>query len=659
MIGFQGLFKEAQAILITVAVAATLTGCTSMGGGQKEGAYHGHGAESVDPKVIAAFAPPPLAQEMVRKVRKILEVSAPGLGLLSPDGKTLYFTWTVSGVAQVWKLDGPMRFPVQMTSGEDPTLVQDITLDGKYLIVSRDHAGEESPGLYLLPTAGGPLVEIQHKKNVRTFFSWATTDGETLYYLANDLQPDSYAFYSYNIPSGRKELLFSEPGLWYVADVYADNRFLLGKRTGALTAEFYVWSLGSRTLTPVIGQGEKEDYEVRFARTPGQYLVATDKGEEFRRLYLLRDGKLEPITPRKAMDVESFTTDHRGMAVYISWNDGGRAVLEVRDGGTLEQVVLKNMPHAEQVYVGKTSRFGRFVTVGFENSLAPRTSYVYDWKAGNFTQWLRPSTPEVDTSTFVEPKLESYPARDGTQIPMWVMRPKTCKTTSTCPVVVHFHGGPEGQSRPNFNKLGQLFVSAGFVFVEPNVRGSEGYGKSWLDSDNGPKRLNVVGDIEDAAKFIREHWGVAGSAPKVGVLGWSYGGYSALLAMTKFAGAYDAGVAAVGMSNLRTFLLNTAPYRRPLRISEYGDPEKDRDALEKLSPINYVDQVKSPLMIIQGASDPRVPVGEALQIHEKLAHRGIDSPLIIFADEGHGAQKRDNQVLEIGHALEFFTKYLR
>jgi len=658
MVGFQVLFAMARRVLTVVALGAALTGCASLGGGKNGGVYHGHGAESVDPKALASFAPPPLAPEMVRRVRKILEVTAPGLGLLSPDGKVMYFTWTVSGVAQIWKLDGPMRFPVQMTSGADPTTVQEATLDGKYLIVSRDHAGEEAPGLYLLPTAGGPLVEIQHKKSVRTLFVWATLDGQTIYYLANDLQPDSYALYSYDVPSGKKELLFSEPGLWFVSDVFNDKRFILGKRTGALTAEFYLWESDSRKLTPIIGQGEKEDYEVRFARNQGEYLVATNKGEEFRRLYILRAGRLQPITPRKSMDVESFTTDPRHMAVYISWNDGGRSTLEIRDGASLEPIAFKNMPRADQVYVGKASRFGRYVTVGFENSLAPRTSYVYDWKINGFTQWLRPSIPEVDTSTFVEPKLESYPARDGTSIPMWVMRPKDCEKRS-CPVVVHFHGGPEGQSRPDFNKLGQIFVASGFVFVEPNVRGSEGYGKSWLDADNGPKRLNVVTDVEDCANFIRSRWAVGGVAPKIGVLGWSYGGYSTLLAMTKFAGSYDAGVSGVGMSNLRTFLLNTAPYRRLLRITEYGDPDKDREALEKLSPINYVDQVKSPLMIVQGASDPRVPVGEALQIHERLARRGIEAPLIIFADEGHGTQKRDNKVLEIGHALEFFMKNLR
>lgn len=211
---------------------------------------------------------------------------------------------------------------------------------------------------------------------------------------------------------------------------------------------------------------------------------------------------------------------------------------------------------------------------------------------------------------------------------------------------------------PGFDRHAQLFVDSGFVLVEPNVRGSEGYGKTWLHADDGPKRLDVITDIEDCARFIRARWATDGRPPRIGVYGWSYGGYSALIGMTMFAGAYDAGASVVGIGNLLTFLENTAPYRRALRVTEYGDPERDREALVKLSPITYVDRVKAPLLIIQGANDPRVPVGEAIQIHDKLEAKKVESRLIVFPDEGHGAQKRDNQVLELGHLIQFFQTHL-
>jgi dipeptidyl aminopeptidase/acylaminoacyl peptidase len=198
----------------------------------------------------------------------------------------------------------------------------------------------------------------------------------------------------------------------------------------------------------------------------------------------------------------------------------------------------------------------------------------------------------------------------------------------------------------------------GFVFVEPNVRGSAGYGKTWLHADDGPKRLGVITDIEDLSKYLRVAWAKDGRAPKLGVIGGSYGGYSTLMAMSYFAGAFDAGVASYPISNLETFLNNTAPYRRILRISEYGDPVADKDALAALSPITHVAKVKAPLLIIAGVNDPRTPVGEALQIHDELEDRGVPGGLILFPDEGHGAAKRANIVLQIGHSIAFMQKHL-
>jgi dipeptidyl aminopeptidase/acylaminoacyl peptidase len=278
--------------------------------------------------------------------------------------------------------------------------------------------------------------------------------------------------------------------------------------------------------------------------------------------------------------------------------------------------------------------------------------------------WLAPSAPEIDLARFAPVHLQHYAARDGTKIPMFVRFPKGCAPeedpqADPCPVVVRFHGGPEAQARPGFSASAQLFIDAGFILVEPNVRGSDGYGKAWLDADNGPKRLDVISDIDDAGKWVRANWTRNGKAPRVGVTGNSYGGYATLLAMTLFAGTFDAGASVVGMSNLQTFLRNTAPYRRLLRVSEYGDPDKDAEVLRKLSPITYIERLRGPLLLIQGINDPRVPVGEAVQMHELLEARGIVAPLILFADEGHGAAKRSNLVQQFGQVLQFFEQNLR
>jgi dipeptidyl aminopeptidase/acylaminoacyl peptidase len=618
-------------------------------------AYQGLGAESLPPEVVAQFASPPLPGELSRRIQAMLDVRAPAAGVPASDGKSLFFTWSVTGVRQVWRLDGPKAFPVQLTGGEDATWVVGVSPDGKRVFVQRDRKGEENPGLYVQPAAGGALEAIQHVPKVQTAFERVTDDGRYVYYRANDVKKDSYAIYRYDLQAKRRELVFGEEGLWGVADE-AGGKLLLAKETGGSSREFYEYDPAAKKLTPLFGQDEREDYQAAYGAAPGEVLVLTPKMGEFRRLYRWKGGQYAPATPEIKHDVSGFQIDRKRQRVLYEVNENGYTRLHVLDPRSLRELPAPPLPPGDHAFPAATSPDGRFTSFGVDPGKGPTTGYVYDWAARKLTQWHAPSAPEVDPASFAKAALESYPARDGTQVPMFVRRPPKCD--GPCPVIVHFHGGPEGQSVAGFNARAQLFVDAGFVFVEPNVRGSVGYGKTWEHADDGPKRLQVVTDIEDAAKYVRTAWAQGGRAPKVGIFGGSYGGYSTLVGMTMFAGAYDAGVSVVGISNLLTFLENTAPYRRILRVSEYGDPAKDKEALVKLSPVTYLDRVKAPIMLIQGLSDPRVPAGEALQMHNALRAKGLDSQLIIFPDEGHGAQKRENQVATLGHALRFFQKHL-
>ena len=647
--------RRRPALILAVASTLAAAGAPT----RAQAPYTGHGLGSVSPEVLAEYAPKPLPPEVSGRIQTLMDVRAPGMGIPASDGSRLFFGWSVTGTPQVWRLDGPDRFPVQLTGGEDRTWLAGITPDGRTLLVERDRKGEENPGLYVMAADGGPLAPVQHLKDVQTFFDFVSPDGEWIYFHANDQKPDAYAVYRFGLRTKAKETILAEPGLWSVADHRPDGRLLLQKSTGALSAEYSEWDPVTRTLVPLLGQGESVEYVARYGALPGQVLVLTPKLGEFRRLYSLEKGKLVPVTPEMKWDVSGFEVDEARRRILYTVNEGGYTKLGGLHAKTLAPLTLPKLPEgADHVYSGTTTPDGRFTTIGVETAKAPRTSYVYDWQTATLTRWVVPSAPEVDTASFAAASLESYPARDGTKIPVLVRRPLRCDP-APCPVIVEFHGGPEGQAQPGFSTYAQIFVDAGFVYVEPNVRGSDGYGKTWLEADNGPKRLRILTDIEDAAGWARETFAVAGKAPKVGVLGGSYGGYSALIAMTKFAGAYDAGVSIVGISNLVTFLENTAPYRRILRITEYGDPVKDKQALVELSAVTHIGKLKAPLQIQQGATDPRVPVGEALQVYEAARKTGVPTELIVFADEGHGAGRRENQVLMVGHALRWMRQYLR
>lgn len=650
-------YRGGFSILLTLFLTL---GCSSSSKKNSSG-YLGLGRESVDEQTLKQFAPPALPPELSRKIQSYLDIRAPGLGMLSNSKKKLYFSWRVTGTSQVWRLDNPKGFPIQMTGGEDSTTMQGLTPDDKWVILSRDRNGEENPGIYLQSALGGPLKVIQHKAKIQTFFEFVSADSQWIYYRANDVKPESYAIYRYEIATEKSELLFSEPGYWIIADHNDKGKLILTKAVTNTVSEHYEFDVQSKELKPLIGVGEREDYTVSFSATEGEYLVLTPKLGEFRRLYLFDGKKLSPLSPDLKWDVSKFSIDQARTHVLYEVNEGGYTRLRALDAKTWKPLELPAFPNADHVYIGSMSRDGQHVMLGIETSKGPRTSFSYAFQTNLLTQWLYPSQPEVDTQQFTKAKLEFYMTRDGIKVPLFVRRPPGCqdkKRSAPCPVVVHFHGGPEGQSQAGFSVFAQMFIDEGIIFAEPNVRGSEGYGKTWLHSDNGPLRLNVLSDIEDAAQAIRKNETLNGVAPKVGVLGWSYGGYATLMAMSKYAGAFDAGVSLVGMSNLLTFLNNTAPYRRQLRIPEYGDPEKDKEALQKLSAVSYLDQVKAPLLVIQGATDPRVPVGEAIQLHRALESKKIESPLIIFADEGHGTDKRSNKVLELGHAIQFLKKNL-
>ena len=624
---------------------------------QKTESYAGFGKDSVSAETLKKFSPPALPEVMLTKIKKSLDVLSPGLGMIHPNNKQLFFTWRVSGQTHVWRLDAPNTFPVQLTGGKDATFLTNITRDGKWLVLSRDEDGQENPGIFLQSPAGGDLLKVYMKPKVRAQVSFVSDDSQWLYFSANDVKPDSNVIYRYHLPTQKIETVFSQPGLWYVVDYRQNGDLLLTKATGSRSSEYFEFTPTTKVLTPVIGQNEKEEYTVAYSHQLGEFIVLTPKFEEFSRLYKLKNGKFEAISPAIKHEVESFNMSHDKTKIIYQINEGGYTKLKALNAVKFSEIKIPDFKGADHVMAGDFSQDGQHLMLGISYAQAPRSNFSYHFKSEKLTSWVAPSVPEVDVKKFVRSELEYYPSREGVPIPMFVRRPPQCVKKS-CPVIVHFHGGPEGQSVPGFSPYLQLFVDAGFVFVEPNVRGSEGYGKTWLAADNAEKRLNVISDIEEASRFIKSKWAYGGIVPKVGVMGGSYGGYSTLMAMSRFSGAYDAGVAIVGMSNLFTFLQNTAPYRRILRTSEYGDPETQKDILLKLSPITYIDQIKAPLMIIQGANDPRVPVGEALQIQEALQKKNIASQLIVFADEGHGSQKKENQALERGHTLQFFMNHL-
>jgi dipeptidyl aminopeptidase/acylaminoacyl peptidase len=436
------------------------------------------------------------------------------------------------------------------------------------------------------------------------------------------------------------------------------SKLLLRDAVSNVASAYSILDETTNRLSPLFGQNEREEYSAIFDPKLSDVLVSTNKFENFKTLYRYRDGRWTRLSPELHADIEHFDIDPKGKRILMQINDRGYSKVVVLDAKTLKPMATP-LDGMEKVHslLGETSGDGRYTTFSVVTDKEPGTNMVMDWKTGQIQMPFKPAST-IDTTKFAPASLEYYPARDGTLIPMFVRRPPGSEGKNL-PVVVEFHGGPELQAVPGFNPFAQLYVDAGFIYVEPNVRGSSGYGKEWLNADNGAKRLDVITDIEDAAKFIRANWATPGKPLKIAVTGYSYGGLSALLGMSMFSGAYDVGVSVVGITNFHTFLNNTAPYRRALRISEYGDPQKDKDLLTQLSPTSYIEKIRGPLLMIQGVNDPRVPVGEALQYYNAFQSKNMPTSLVLLPGEGHETVKNEGQIMEWGHIIQFLKTHLK
>lgn len=270
-------------------------------------------------------------------------------------------------------------------------------------------------------------------------------------------------------------------------------------------------------------------------------------------------------------------------------------------------------------------------------------------------RWTLAATAGIPRDTFVPPELVRYPTFDGRDIPAFFTLPEESSEGET-PVIVDIHGGPESQRRPSFSAVKQYFLSRGYAYFEPNVRGSAGYGKAYGHLDDVEKRMDSVADIEAAVEWLHDHPAV--DPDKIVAMGGSYGGFMVLAAMTEYPDLWAAGVDIVGIANFVTFLENTGDWRRELREAEYGSLEDDREFLESISPINNVETIRAPLFVLHGENDPRVPVSEAHQLVEEAREHAHVRELI-FDDEGHGFTKLENRIEAYSQIADFLDEYVR
>jgi dipeptidyl aminopeptidase/acylaminoacyl peptidase len=296
------------------------------------------------------------------------------------------------------------------------------------------------------------------------------------------------------------------------------------------------------------------------------------------------------------------------------------------------------------------------VVFGYSSPTKAPDVWLWDWRKPELRRLTNTIYAGIDPKLFRDPQLVKIKSFDGLEVPAFMYLPPGYQPGMKVPFIMDMHGGPESQFRPAFIRNFQYFMLNGYGILAPNIRGSSGYGKEYLGLDNYKLRMNSVKDAGAYARWLIDQGYTTREG--LGIRGGSYGGFMVLACITEFPDLFAAAVDEVGIANFETFLQNTAEYRRALREAEYG-PLSDPGFLKSVSPIYKVDKIRTPLFVVHGENDPRVPVGEARQIAAAIATRGGVVDTLIFPDEGHGAAKRPNVLTEYRRQVEFFDKHLK
>ena len=625
---------------------------------------------------------PPISSTIEKEVGRYTESRAATFADWQPNEKRMLILTRFGDTNQVHLVTQPGGARTQLTFFDDR--VTDASFDpkaGAFFIFSKSVGGNEFNQNYRYDFATGDITLLSDGKSRNSFPIWSH-DGARFAYTStrrNGTDNDIY-LKSPNDPKTDHLLAEVKGGGWQINDWSPDGSKLLVLEYISIN-ESYLWlfdtKTGARTeLTPRPAAGaEKVSYsQALFAKDGKGIFVTTDRDSEFQRLaYIDLDSKQHTyLLPDEKWDVDSWDLSGDGQRIAYTLNENGISTLHVigvalRDGkmtATAEPAPVFDPPIPASIINGlKWQRGANQNALAFNVNSARSPSDVYTWSPDApknvATRWTMSETGGIPAARFVEPKLVTWKSFDGREISGFLYEPDAKKFPGPRPVIVNIHGGPEAQARPGFaGRNNYFFNELGCAMILPNVRGSAGYGKSFLLLDNGFKREDSYKDISALFDWIKTQPQL--DAGRVMAYGGSYGGFMTLQVATNYADRIRCAIDVVGISNLATFLKNTESYRRDLRRAEYGDERDPKMAafMERIAAVNNAQKITKPLFVVQGANDPRVPKSEAEQIVATLKKRGTPVWYMLAKDEGHGYAKKKNADYLFYAMVQFIQDYL-
>mgnify|MGYP001548234147 FL=1 len=616
---------------------------------------------------------PPIPASIVDDLVRYQNVRSANFEGWKEDGSGVFIRTRFADVDQLHRVDTPGGARRQLTYFGEPVGSVASQPKGDKILFTRDAGGSEFSQIFVLDPATGGATMLTDGESRNGAVTW-DREGRRIAYqstarngASNDIwlmDPDD--------PEAAEIIVASEDGTWWgPAEFSASGNQLLATNYVSITdSRVHLVDLDSGSVVLLAGGPEdtSTNYPVAFDDSNDGYWLITSQDSEFQRLAWQPTepgADIEVVTGDIEWDVSGavISRDRKRMAFAV--NDNGRSAIYLLDPRTREHRLIENIPTGVAGRMG-FSPDGRKLAMTLNTATSPSDTFVLDlgpqaldYRA--LTRWTFSEVGGLDTSAFREPGLISYPTFDTVggkprEIPAWIYKPAG---KGPFPVVISIHGGPEVQSRPWFSSTYQMWLAKlGVAIVVPNVRGSAGYGKTYLGLDNGFRREDSVRDIGALLDWIESQPDL--DQDRVAVFGGSYGGYMVLASAVHYSDRLKAAVDIVGISSFVTFLENTQDYRRDLRRVEYGD-ERDPDMrahLEKISPLNNVEKISVPMFVVQGENDPRVPVTEATQMVAALREKGNTVWYMNALNEGHGYRKKENRDIYQQATVLFLRQHL-
>jgi dipeptidyl aminopeptidase/acylaminoacyl peptidase len=568
-----------------------------------------------------------------------------------PSGEGILISTRFGETTQLHWVKEPGGSRSQITFFDEPVRGATVSpnADVNGFIFSKDIGGTEMFQLYFYDAASGSHRMLTDGESRNMNPVWAN-DGERFVYTSPKRNGRDWDIYAGDIgKEDEAKALLQEGGVWGVDEWSPDDSKLIVGRYVSINESYpYIFDLETGKLTPVNPSDEKVAYgDFAFAKDGKGIYFTSDQGAEFKRLqyYNLKSGKIKVLSGDIDWSVETLTLSDDGRYLAFTVNANGISRLYVRDLRSGKNVDLPETP-VGQIYGLTFEPDGKRLGMVLNTPQTPGDIFSLEIGKKELVRWTHSEIGGLDTDKLVVPELIGYPTFDEVDgkprvIPAFYYKPAG---EGPFPVVIDIHGGPEAQRRPFFRPMTQYVVNElGMAYISPNVRGSDGYGKSYLQLDNGFKREDSVKDIGALLDWIATRDEL--DADRVVVSGGSYGGYMVLAAMVHYSDRLRAGIDVVGISNFVTFLTNTKPYRQDMRRAEYGD-ERDpemNEFLVEISPLTDADKITKPIFIVQGYNDPRVPVTESEQMVSTIRESGGEVWYLLAMDEGHGFRKKSNR----------------